>query len=280
MADKSAEAGSDAEDSVTVTPNDEENTPAYKSSTKASGRKKVTNSETEVADKDSDPGTNPLLIPHGERMPNYPTQLVTDQERINTSQVAELTNCAAVHSIVASSLFPHVKFLDPNKDLEFTKEPGTICEFMLSRCKIPVNVDERDFWAKSKKYVRSSIARLRSDKTSALRDEFFGKWISHCISVKHNDSRNSLAEVWLHETLPEDAIDKKNHKLKVPPKWSIDDMLEGRMNEACYSVYFTRFAPILEKKHIWQQNLINAKTNRDVISISSEAFGLLVLENQ
>ena len=57
-------------------------------------------------------------------------------------------------------------------------------------------------------------------------------------------------------------------------------MLEGRMNEACYSVYFTRFAPILEKKHIWQQNLINAKTDRDVISISSEAFGLLVLENQ
>ena len=45
-------------------------------------------------------------------------------------------------------------------------------------------------------------------------------------------------------------------------------------------MYFTRFAPILEKKHIWQHHLINAKTDRDVMLISSEAFGLLVLENQ
>ena len=77
VADKSSETVSDAEDSVTVAPNDEENTPAYKSSTKASGSRKVTNGEPEAADKDSDPGTDQLLIPHGERMPNYPTQLVT-----------------------------------------------------------------------------------------------------------------------------------------------------------------------------------------------------------
>ena len=294
-------AATDAEDSVTVAGDKEEDSPAYQSSNKgSSSRGNATGNEgtTNPVDKEIVPevvnsnteqlypmphpdAVDSLQIPHGERMSILPSQLVTDQQRLRTAQVAEFTNRAAVHSIVASSLFPRVKFLDPVKDLEFTKESGTICEFMLARCKIPANLDERDFWAKSKKWVRSSIARLRSDKTSAIRDEFFGKcmscgkYISDCLY-----SWYSRFEVWLHDTLPEDAIDKDNHRLKVDTKWSIDDMLEGRMNKECYSLYFTRFAPILEKKHIWHQNLLNAKTDRDVMSISSEAFGLLVLENQ
>ena len=54
-----------------------------------------------------------------------------------------------------------------------------------------------------------------------------------------------LKHARLHETLPEDAIDKENHRLKVDTKWSIEDMVEGRMTVACYSLYFIRFVPIL-----------------------------------
>ena len=44
------------------------------------------------------------------------------------------------------------------------------------------------------------------------------------------------------------------------------------MNPASYSLYFNQFAAILEKKHIWQQNLITANIDRDVMLIRSEAF--------
>ena len=85
---------------------------------KKDGKDKPKEADKEPASEADDENPGQLQIPHGERLPIYPNQLVTDEQRINTAKVAELTNRAAVHSIVASSLFPRVKFLDPVKDLE------------------------------------------------------------------------------------------------------------------------------------------------------------------
>ena len=52
--------------------------------------------------------------------------------------------------------------------------------------------------------------------------------------------------------------------------------MAGRHNKECYELYFTRF----KKKAIWNRKLNKAKEDKDVITISSEAFGLLLLENQ
>ena len=60
----------------------------------------------------------------------------------------------------------------------------------------------------------------------------------------------------------------------------MEGFAEGRHNKECYELHFTRFVPHLKKKAIWNRKLNKAKEDRDMIAISSEAFGLLLLENQ
>ena len=87
---------------------------------------------------------------------------------------------------------------------------------------------------------------------------------------------------WLSEHLTEDAFDfsRKKPKLLKKPKFSIHDFQAGRVNKECYELYFTRFLPCLEKKTVWNRKLKKAKEDKDLLTISSEAFGLLVMENQ
>ena len=84
----------------------------------------------------------------------------------------------------------------------------------------------------------------------------------------------------MHDSLPENAIDPVKKELIAKPEFTMNDILEGRSNKKCYSLFFSKFAPILEKKSIWNQRLKAAKTDKDLLTISSEAFGLLILENQ
>ena len=83
--------------------------------------------------------------------------------------------------------------------------------------------------------------------------------------------------------MKEDAFDftGKMPKLLKKPMYSWRDFAAGRRNKECYELYFTtgRFVPHLEKA-IWHRKLTKAKEDRDVITISSEAFGLLLLQNQ
>ena len=85
---------------------------------------------------------------------------------------------------------------------------------------------------------------------------------------------------WLTESLPENPFDATGKKLRVPLKFSMQDLLEGRKNVEAYSFFWDKFAPILEKKSTFMANLTSAKADKDLLCIASEAFGLLVLENQ
>ena len=87
---------------------------------------------------------------------------------------------------------------------------------------------------------------------------------------------------WLSEHLQEDAFDftRKKPKLIKKPMYSWKDFAAGRSNKECYELYFTRFVPHLEKKALWNRKLSKAKEDKDLVTISSEAFGLLLLENQ
>ena len=82
--------------------------------------------------------------------------------------------------------------------------------------------------------------------------------------------------------MKEDAFDLSGEtpKLLNKPKFSLRDFQTGRANKECYGLFFTKFLPCLEKKTVWNRKLKTAREDKDLITISSEAFALLVIENQ
>ena len=97
---------------------------------------------------------------------------------------SDKTNKYAVHSVVGTELFPRVKFLDSTNDLIYSRQPNTICDFVLSRCKLALDVNEEVFWEKAKDWVKKCLARHRSDKATACRNVFHGKLICVCIDAQ------------------------------------------------------------------------------------------------
>ena len=71
----------------------------------------------------------------------------------------------------------------------------------------------------------------------------------------------------------------EKNQCDVTPQVNLEEFLEGRANEEAYSVFFDIFAPILEKKSVRMENLATNKPEKQMLTISSEAFGLLLLEN-
>ena len=84
---------------------------------------------------------------------------------------------------------------------------------------------------------------------------------------------------WLDQSLPEDRFDKTGKRLKVKPQFDMKQLLEGRKNKDCYTFFFNKFASLIEKKSLFKRRLRSATSDAEVLSISSEAFCLLVLEN-
>ena len=84
---------------------------------------------------------------------------------------------------------------------------------------------------------------------------------------------------WLHELYSEDSDTVREKQCDVTPQVSLEEFLKGRANEEAYSVFFNYFAPVLEKKSVWMENLATNKPKKQMLTISNEAFGLLLLEN-
>ena len=108
---------------------------------------------------------------------------------------SDKTNQYAVHSVVGTELFPRVKFLDSINDLIYSKERNTICNFVMSRCKLSLDVNEELFWEKAKDWVKKCLARHRSDKATAFRNVFHCKSI-HVIS--HLFAGIVCSQMYLH----------------------------------------------------------------------------------
>ena len=88
----------------------------------------------------------------------------------------ERSNRLVIHGIVVDKLFPRIKFLDRNHDLEFSQETGTICHYIFNKCGLNCEDNQQGIlWRSARKWIMSSIARLRCDRCSAIRNEFFSK---------------------------------------------------------------------------------------------------------
>ena len=134
-----------------------EGTPAY-----VSGKKQASVPESDEEDE--------LEVPHAEQPgANRPRKDLFEVDKEKSSR-------SAVRSIVSYSVFPRVKFCDSVRDLRYKTEDKTICKFVMERLSISESVDKRDFWEKAKKWVKATITRLRSTKSTELRYAFHGKW--------------------------------------------------------------------------------------------------------
>ena len=88
----------------------------------------------------------------------------------------ERSNRLIFHSIVVDKLFPRIKFLDKCNDLEFSNKNGTICHFIFNKCGLQYDEKEQvSLWQSAKKWIMTSIARLRCNRCSAIRNEFYSK---------------------------------------------------------------------------------------------------------
>ena len=68
-----------------------------------------------------------------------------------------------------------VKFVNCAGDLDYSTNKNSICQFMLTRAKLPSDFVESEFWEKAKTWVMCTICRCRSDKANQFRIIFYGK---------------------------------------------------------------------------------------------------------
>ena len=75
-------------------------------------------------------------------------------------------------------------------------------------------------------------------------------------------------------------IDVAAGTINLDKDFTVESFQLGRTNWKCFKVFMDHFAPILEKKQNWTSRVVGAKEDKQVLTVSSEVFGLLLLENQ
>ena len=84
---------------------------------------------------------------------------------------------------------------------------------------------------------------------------------------------------WLFEHLPDNNLDVETGELRVDPDFHYRDFQQGRAFPEAFEVFMEKFGHVLEKRQGWVARVLEATEDKDLLTVSSEAFGLLVLEN-
>ena len=80
-----------------------------------------------------------------------------------------------INSVCANDLFPRVKFINKGLDMDYSENTRSICQFVMSRCNLSIEINHREWWERNRKHVINTITALRSNKMNALKWAFFGK---------------------------------------------------------------------------------------------------------
>ena len=82
-----------------------------------------------------------------------------------------------VTNLVVTKMFPKMKFIqDKVFELAYTEKKESICGFVINNCTIPDGVNKESWWANARKWVNSTLTRLRNDRNSMLKWAFYGKF--------------------------------------------------------------------------------------------------------
>ena len=64
------------------------------------------------------------------------------------------------------------------------------------------------------------------------------------------------------------------------PRYSLDEFLQGRENEEVYEVFMSQFVwCVVARKTEWNNTISLAENDKDVCTVSDEAFASILLEN-
>ena len=78
--------------------------------------------------------------------------------------------------VVTDQFFPEVKFADKEFDLAWDEDMESFCQFFLLKCNVPVDVDRKDWWLKTRKTVMYIMCQTRNDRNTAVKNAFVGKY--------------------------------------------------------------------------------------------------------
>ena len=95
-----------------------------------------------------------------------------------------------------------------------------------------------------------------------------------------NYKANLQCQDWMHESLSHDAIDPIDRKLKELLPFHIKGIVKGRVDKNSYKFFYSKFVSLIDKKSIWNEKLVKAKKESDLVTVSNEAFALVTLEGQ
>lgn len=105
-----------------------------------------------------------------------------NRENMNATQQERIT----IANVCVHDIFPKLKFLNCDHQLDYSTEDNSLCQYVLAKCSVAHMHNQREWWEKNRKYVVKKITAEHSNKSSCLRWEFFGKYktsFHFCISM-------------------------------------------------------------------------------------------------
>jgi hypothetical protein len=85
-----------------------------------------------------------------------------------------------IRNYVTQHFFPKVKFITKKEKLAYYSprtNPTSYCAIITSGCNLPEGTDLAQWWETvAKRVVKKKVNQLRSDKMTALKKAYFGKW--------------------------------------------------------------------------------------------------------
>lgn len=97
------------------------------------------------------------------------------QSQFQMSQLTDIKH--VINSVCSNYLFARVKFVNKRTDLGYSSHPNSICQHVISQCHLASHVNKESWWIENARYVMSTLTSLRSNRATALRLAFYGKWM-------------------------------------------------------------------------------------------------------
>lgn len=80
-----------------------------------------------------------------------------------------------VTMVVLDQFFPQVKFADKDFALAWDDNTDSFCQFFISKCNVPVDVDRKEWWLRTRKVITFTMSQTRNDRNTAVKHAFLGK---------------------------------------------------------------------------------------------------------
>lgn len=118
------------------------------------------------------------VTPENDGKENSNPKAVWEHHKKNKEEATQDVTRENVRDTVANYFFTKVKFIpNPARELEYSEEKGTYCNFFLKKLRLPVKGKEaRNWWHSIQKAVESDVKDIRAQKTNGMKRDYLGKW--------------------------------------------------------------------------------------------------------